>query len=389
MSPLAVLTTLAASVAAPDGVTDNRVADSRAKVMAAIAQEVVQRLDIPNKTRAIRIVRFTVDGGLKNVNYGMGVADDLYRSLKATGVAFRDDADVVLTGEVTVVQGDVNAPGGKANNLLFVKVQPVVKCGSSDTSKLPAHFISDPGVVLEVAGTSATVVASADKTDQTAGLTADLKKPEQPYFAGTIIRRTPASPYGVEIRVKRGSEYIPLTPRWDGSMVQVPLAIGDKYVIYLYSFDAMDAAYRVGIDGLDVFCRYVDVPGQQTPSYLLVSRGGTSQREPEKVRGYVNSPLKSEEFEVSAYAHSLAAAPGRDGRPAVAADWLKPVAPKTGTIVVKVAPAWNEGETPKAADIARGGARGTSPGACVDTPRKVITKMVGDFNTVIVIGYSN
>ena len=139
---------------------------------------------------------------------------------------------------------------------------------------------------------------------------------------GPRVFASPNSPYGIEICVKSGDEYLPRPAQDVNGLAFLKIARGESYAIKLVNNSPHDAAVRLSIDGISVFAF------SENPNYKhFIVRAKAKKL----ITGWHRTNEVSDEFLVTSYSKSAAAE-------------VLPSSPSIGTITATFMPAWAEGD---------------------------------------------
>lgn len=143
---------------------------------------------------------------------------------------------------------------------------------------------------------------------------------------GTIIRPSANSPYGVEVVVEKGSDYVALQPELKKGRVSVNVRKGDIVALRLHNMSGFEAATSVLVDGLS---RYALAEDPQRRGGLDLVGNGT----PRTIKGYFCDGENVDSFQIGSYSKSVAAK-------------HLPDASSAGTFTIAFRAAWEKGQDP-------------------------------------------
>lgn len=144
----------------------------------------------------------------------------------------------------------------------------------------------------------------------------------QTTLSGPRVFASPNSPYGIEVCIKNGEDYIPRIAGDVNGLAFLKISRGEAYAIRLINNSPHDAAVRLSIDGISVFA----FSENQNYKHFIVRRKATKL-----ITGWHRTNQVSDEFLVTSYSKSAAAE-------------ILPNSPSLGTITASFSVAWGEGE---------------------------------------------
>lgn len=231
---------------------------------------------------------------------------------------------------------------------------------------------------VAAAGLTVALTPKATEADRGRELVKAIEDDTKPFLDGTRVAASPDSPYAMDLRVKHGSEFVPLALKDDKGLAFAPIARDTVYAIGLHNRSAHDAAVTLTIDGLNLFAfSKVRDPktGRPANGCVIVPAGKWCL-----VQGWPIEGTKSNAFLVTRYADSAAAE-------------LKSTAP-VGVITACFAAAWPKGKSPPPDEPAAVSSRSvvggdaTGRGAEIETPFTVMERQFGVMRASVSIRYT-
>jgi len=141
-------------------------------------------------------------------------------------------------------------------------------------------------------------------------------------LSGPRVFASPNSPYGIEVCIKNGDDYVPRIAHDLNGLAFLKISRGEVYAIRLINNSPHDAAVRLSIDGVSVFA----FSENQNYKHFIVRRKATKL-----ITGWHRTNQVSDEFLVTNYSKSAAAE-------------ILPNSPSLGAITASFSVAWGEGE---------------------------------------------
>ncbi|MFM9961968.1 MAG: hypothetical protein ACKV2Q_12170 [Planctomycetaceae bacterium] len=183
-------------------------------------------------------------------------------------------------------------------------------------------------------------------------------------------RAAPDSPFGVEVRVRRGQtkESDARKPQLVEGRSFVKLEKGEEYVVRLFNRASHEAAVTLTIDGLNMFAFSEE---GNFGSQVLIPPGHVVE-----IPGWYINKMKSDAFEITTYAKSAAASRG--------------VTSGVGTITASFSAAWDPESDPPSDESLRGKESGpaTGRGRQIDQKYEQVQRKVGLVRSVVSVRYT-
>lgn len=226
--------------------------------------------------------------------------------------------------------------------------------------------------LLTLFGETVELQASASDAERNKKVEEALDKPKV-HIAGTRTATSAASPYAVEVRVRKADSQEPAlarASRVEEGLAFVPIQRGEAYEIALFNDSDFDAAVTLAIDGLSMYA-FSDVKSAGKPrfTHVIVPKKAASV-----IKGWYRDNKFSEEFLVTEYSKSAAAELSNNAN--------------IGTITATFAAAWVDGEPSPPDDLPARAADGTGRGARVAAEYVEVNRIIGAIRATISVRYT-
>jgi len=121
----------------------------------------------------------------------------------------------------------------------------------------------------------------------------------------SIVKADRDCPYGLQLLVKRGNEYVPVSPTKKGSRGNAfaPIERGEVFAVALFNYSETEAAVNLTLDGINCFAF---TEGDAKPIYWLVPPAKGNKPGVVLVRGWNKNNRESYEFKQVGYPESAA-----------------------------------------------------------------------------------
>lgn len=188
---------------------------------------------------------------------------------------------------------------------------------------------------------------------------------------GTRIYAAQDSPYAIEILVKRGTAYRPLTVETKGRkrFPFVDVGINDVYAVRLINESPHEAAVNLTVDGINVF-RFSE--SNPKPTFWIVPPESKHQPGVTNVLGWDKNAHKTIEFQRTEYPQSAAARLKIEPNPMI------------GQITAQFSASWQHDDQKPADEPTT---RGTGFGDEIVDRKETVKRFVGNVRATIVVRY--
>jgi hypothetical protein len=295
---------------------------------------------------------------------GQGVKQILTTELAKLGVENRRRAKYGVTGKFLPEKDpDSGRPAAR--------IDLEVLSANGEVMLHMTQFIDDTSEVASLFGATVDLDPNLPRKQRDEQLTAAIANPA-PAITRHTLRSSPDSPYGIEIWVRQGDDYVPRDITDDEGFAFVDLKPEDIYAIQLINESPHDATVTVTIDGINLFAF------SEQQSYRSMILGKEKQRA--LIKGWHRTNAVSDAFQITSYAKSAAAELLQDGS-------------EIGSITVQFAAAWPQDEPPPADELGfklatRGSGLATGRGPAVDQNYTEVRRVHGAVRSIVSVRYS-
>lgn len=295
---------------------------------------------------------------------GQGVKQILATELAKLGVENRRRAKYGLTGKFLPEKDPESGRPAARIDLELVSANGEVVLNMT-------QFIDETAEVATLFGATVDLDPNLPRKQRDELLTAAIANPV-PAIARHTLRSSPDSPYGIEIWVKQGNDYVPREITNDEGFAFVDLKPEDIYGIQLINESPHDATVTITIDGINLFAF------SEQQSYRSMILGKEKQRA--LIKGWHRTNSVSDAFQITSYAKSAAAELLQDGA-------------EIGSITVQFAAAWPQNEPPPSDELGfklatRGSGPATGRGPAVDQNYTEVRRVHGAVRSIVSVRYS-
>lgn len=265
-----------------------------AKLSAAIADWVAKE----GADRAVLVGDFVAPPNLQ-AGGGPGISSRLTRSLaEAHKIASRPDAPVQVIGKFTMVED--RQPGDRFDSV-GMRIEAELLDPKGEKLQAVAIKVFGDSVVQFAGGNGVLPAAPEGQTspDREAAKADAVIRPTGA-VEGAEIRAATDSPFGIEVRVRRGTtrDSDPRLPELVDGRPFVKLAEGQEYIVRLSNHSGAEAAVALSIDGLSMWAFSAD---GRIDRHIILPPGGSAD-----IPGWFIDDDTSEAFEVGTYGKSAA-----------------------------------------------------------------------------------
>lgn len=361
-----------ATAQTPSGSTSSRDYRNLDEAMASVAADVSKRLVHLGQSNVV-VGPFLAPHSI-GASSGPGIEVKLTKHLESRKIKVAPLAKYAIRGEYRMkVRKD------QAGTKTWVAVEIMGQLIDPDGS---SHFvfaqqITNQEFIAEAGGLTVELPPSEPAQKRRERLAVAIEQPSAP-IRGSVVYAGPDSPYGMEILIKSGKQFVPMArgTKPISGMAFVSLEQDQEYAIRLINKSEHDAAVRVGIDGLSVFAF------SKHKSYRhLIIRAGSSGI----VKGWHRTNESSDAFKISRLADTPAAKLLHDTS-------------GVGVITSIFSAAWDPNRRPpsdeyvvlqreQGIDTAEQGV-GTGRGSSVDAPYEALRRRIGIPRATVSIRYS-
>lgn len=229
---------------------------------------------------------------------GPGLSQQIAAALTKRKVAVRDGAPFQIFGSFTVRDEKARQEDQQESVALRITASILSK-NDDELGKINISIFGD--APLQIAGGTADLPPNETEERRQQRIRDGLEKPRAA-VVGNETRSASESPFGVEVRVRRGlsSDSTAKSPELEGGRSFVPLATGEEYIVRLHNRAKSEAAVTLTIDGLNMFAFSSE---GNFGSQVLVPPGKFVD-----IPGWYITNQKTDVFEITSYAKSAAAA---------------------------------------------------------------------------------
>lgn len=336
--------------------------------LAALAKDVKKFLDGRN-AREIAVGAFTGPDSMP-ASSGPAISQILSTELHGLGIQVKPKARLKVLGKYKDVEDK------KTEYLAVALSATIVDDRDKVLVNLDRRGIFGDESVSALMGLTVQLPPDGDNATRDKKLKESIDKP-QAYLVMNRIGAAKESPYGVEILVKAGEQWVPRKPRLENGLPYVEIKRDEVYAVRVINDSLNEAAITLTIDGLNLFA-FSDERDKKTgrPKYSQVVLAPKSKG---TITGWHRSNTVSNEFLVTEYPKSAAAE-------------LQSTA-KVGTITVSFAASWQKNTKPPADEpqdayaYARSG-NATGRGADVEKKFKEVERQFGVVRSAISVRYT-
>lgn len=292
---------------------DARAQDEIQKELADVAKSISGVLTQRNDSR-IAVGQFTGPSRIPSSS-GPAIAKALTDELTKLGVTVSRRAALEVKGDyLPVVDGQARGPAALLKGR-------VLDAGGKVIYEFEKGFSSDI-TVASMFGLTVELPPDDSPRERRQKIQESIAAPKAT-IATTRVSAGAGSPYGIELLVKSGSDWVPQAPTDDEGLAFVPLKADDAYAVRFYNDSPYDAAVTLSIDGLNLFS-FSENPAYKQLGVVIIGAKSSGT-----IYGWHRTNEKSDSFLVTEYAKSAAAELSQTA--------------DLGTITCSVSAAWPEG----------------------------------------------
>lgn len=281
--------------ASPRANVSDNVSLEMAEAVRAIGEH-FERVGFKERRVAIGEFRYRGEPGSPRSSAGVALVQSLNEQLQRAGYATDEGARWSIAGAFWPYRDNEAANQDVG---VFLEFELTDRANSRAEPFRFSRGVLGDAEVVSLTGPTLAIDSSQTRVEQQQALADSLDHPRCLVRDG-VIHASDASPYGVQILVKQGQEYVPIPATASNGIGQVSLGLEQVYAIRIHNKSGKPTAIRVLIDGLDMF-GFADFPGGRnargTPKYSHLVVAGDSA----DVFGWYANDGEVKEFLVKGY----------------------------------------------------------------------------------------
>lgn len=253
-------------------------------------------------------------------------------------------------------------------NFVALRVTAEIRDRTSDQIVQPIAIPIFGDGAIQVLGPSADLPPAASETERQQKVNDAIDTPAAAIVANES-RASDDSPFGVEIRVRRGtgSDSTPRKPTDQEGQSFVKLSRGEEYVVRLHNRAKFEVAVTLTIDGLSMFAFSKE---NNFDSQILVPPGTVVD-----VPGWYITSDNTDAFEITSYSKSAAASQGLSGG--------------IGVMTAAFSASWDPSSRPPADELRpKSIGDATGRGRQIDQKYQSVPRVIGKLRSLISVRYS-
>lgn len=318
---------------------------------------------------SIAMGRFTFDSETKlKATAGPGIAKILSEELQKAGIATSPDATWTVEGSCADV---TDAKSGQLAAMISGKI---VNNGTGQQLTTFRRGVFGDSALASLFGTTVELDPQAEAAARDKALVRSLDSPSA-VIADDAVSASAESPYGIQILVLEGDNYVVRQPVLRDGQAFVEIARDEVYAIRVLNGSKEEAAAAVSIDGLSLFAF-----SENSNYEVVVLPAGSSGL----IKGWHRSNSTSDAFQVMEYSKSAVAK-------------LLPQSTGAGTITVTFAACFPEDAPPpedeppatKAREFARQTGDATGQGPRLEQGYREVRRVFGVTRSSVSVRYTS